>query len=473
MRRNLLNVLLAIVFASPVWAQNTVCFTEHSIDDNFTGISTVCSIDIDNDGLKDLVCGSETTSASSLSIGLWWLRNNGDATWTRHEIDGGFANVMSVEIVDLDKNGHPDVLASGWNAHQIAYWKNSGGTIPTWTKVVVKANFNNAHDAHALDVDQDSLIDIVGVSANLGQVVIWYQKEDGGFSEQTIDNSFPGVRAVALADYNNDGNIDVSAVSATKNQLTVYYADNQNPVVWTKEIINSTLNGAHEVIGFDADNDGDVDMLTSAYNSNQIDIWKNNGANPVVWTREPVGCHIGVNRALPADFDGDGDFDVVATGKYPTSKLSIWWNQGGIPNTYSETIINDQLLAFWALCVDDFDNDGDLDFFAGASVSGALRWWENNLITGLNDEPGNSDETLKVFPNPATRGCPFTIANGRFGCTDIQLVNLAGETVLSKKMIKTQKNVQVDLKNHDLLPGMYYIKVQSDSGFQCKKIIVL
>lgn len=473
MKKIMTGILLLFVLLSPVRSQSQVIFTEHSIDENFAGVSTICSVDIDKDGMKDLVCGSETTSATSLSIGIWWLRNNGDGTWTRHEIDGSFKNVMSVEIIDMDRDGNPDVLASGWNAHQVSFWKNSGGPIPAWTKVTVRANFTNAHDAHPFDLNNDSLTDIVGLSAYLGHVVAWYQNPDGSFTEQIIDNSFTGARALAIADYNNDGNTDISAVSATKKQLVIYYASNENPTVWTKEVIVQDLDGAHEVINYDADNDGDIDLLTSAYNSNQIDSWKNNGVNPVGWTREPVGYHVGVNRALPADFDGDGDFDVIATGKFPTSKLSLWNNQSGSPNTFSETIINDQLSAFWALCVDDFDNDGDLDFISGASVSGVIRWWKNNLIAGLNKEEGNSEERMNVFPNPVKRGSSLELTNGYIGDVVVQLINLSGDTVLLKKLIKSQKTIQIDLRNRVLLPGMYYLMVQSNSGFQCNKIIVL
>jgi hypothetical protein len=453
-------------------AQGQVTFTEHSIDEDFAGVSTICPVDIDKDGRKDLVCGSETTSSANISIGIWWLRNNGDGTWTRHEIDGSFKNVMSLEIADMDRDGNPDVLASGWSANQVAYWKNGGGSVPVWTKVTVRANFTNAHDAHPFDLNNDSLTDIVGVSAYLGRVVAWYQNPNGSFTEQVIDNTFTGGRALAIGDYNNDGNTDVTAVSATQKKLVVYYASNENPVVWTKEVIAQDLDGAHEVINYDADNDGDMDLLTSAYNSNQIDRWTNNGASPVVWTREPVGCHVGVNRALPADFDDDGDFDVIATGKFPTSKLSLWNNQGGTPNAFLETIINDQLSAFWALCVDDFDEDGDLDFISGASVSGVIRWWKNNLITGFNDAEVDSGENINVFPNPVKRGSSLEISNGYVGDVIVQIINLSGKTVLLEKRAKVKTSIQVDLQDDVFLPGMYCLKIQCGSLFQSGRIIV-
>jgi hypothetical protein len=226
------------------------------------------------------------------------------------------------------------------------------------------------------------------------------------------------------------------------------------------------------VINFDADNDGDIDLLTSAYYSNEIDIWKNDGANMVKWTKEIVGNHVGVNRALPADFDGDNDFDVVATGKFPTSKLSLWDNKGGTPGVFNENIINDQLLAFWALCVDDFDNDGDLDIIAGASVSSVVRWWENNLVTGINHQRGNAEAIMVLFPNPARNNFSVNLDNTYFGEVDIQLVSLSGDTVMKEKVVKDKKNLQIEFKNNNLSPGTYILITKCGSAVNSKKLLI-
>jgi len=472
MKSVILSFLIAAIYYLPVFSQNEVVFTEHSIDEDFKGISTICVKDLDNDGLKDLVCGSETTSATSLSIGLWWMKNNGDNTWSKYEIDANFNNVMSIELVDINKDGNIDILASAWSSHQIAYWLNDGSAIPNWTKVVVKSSFSNAHDAHAFDINKDSLIDIVGLSAYLGKVVVWYQQSDGSFLEQVIDNTFTGARALAIADYNNDGNIDVSAVSATKKQLVVYSSNSENPIVWTKDTISTNLDGAHEVINFDADNDGDIDLLTSSYNSNKIDVWLNNGENQTVWTNQFIGNHVGVNRALPFDYDNDGNIDIVATGKYPTSKLSVWKNLGGNPIEYEETIINDQLSAFWALAIDDFDNDGDLDFVAGASVSAKINWYENTDLNVINQIKKNSFN-VNVYPNPNNGVFDLKIESSIDQNITVKVVNSLGQLVYNNSF-KSNNNIvssKIDIKN--CTQGIYNVIIATNKGISSKKVIIM
>jgi len=465
--KNLFTLSLLLMF-NVSFAQNLNTFIEHSVDENFAGISTICVANIDNDSLMDLVCGSEATGPSSPSIGLWWMKNNGNSTWTKYPIDASFNNVMSVEIIDINKDGKSDVLASAWTSNEIAYWINNGETIPTWTKKTIKSNFTFAHDAHVFDLNGDGLLDIVGLSANLGQVIIWKQQADSSFTEQIVDNTFTGARALAIGDYNNDGYVDISAVSATKKQLVVYYADSSTVTNWSKTILNSNLNGAHEVINFDLEGDGDIDLLTSSYTSNTIDIWKNNGTNPTVWTKINIGTHIGVNRALPCDFDNDGDIDFVATGKFPTSKLSVWYNQGN--DTFVEVVINNQLQAFWAVTIFDFDNDGDMDFFAGASVSGVIRWWENAEPNKIN-QIDNQNEDIQVFPNPNNGNFQLIIKNVKNENYSIQIIDLMGKLVTKEFEIVTNDD-KTECKTNNLPKGLYFVLIKSGNEILTKKIVI-
>lgn len=473
MKKTLTTTVFGIILVLNSWSQELPGFIEHSIDENFRGVSAICVSDIDRDGFKDLVCGSEATSATSGSIGLWWLKNDGNNNWSRHEIDAGFNNVMSVEIADINNDGYADVLASAWTSHQIAYWLNDGDSLPNWTKVIVKQSFVNAHDAHALDMNKDSLIDIVGLSAYLGKVAVWYQQSDGSFLEQIIDNAFTGARALAIADYNGDGNLDVSAVSATKGQLVVYYSNNENPVVWTKSTVSSSISGAHEIINLDADNDGDIDLLSSAYTCNQIDLWINQGGNEIVWTNQPVGIHIGVNRSIPADFDMDGNIDVVATGKYPSSKLSVWNNRGDSLNTFAESVINSQLSAFWALAVDDFDNDGDQDFIAGASVSAVIRWWENLYHTStIKTEEHESG--MNIFPNPCTKEATIHFSAQMAKNLKLRILNSnMGWVNIPEKSITEEGNNQIVINTGILAEGIYFCQLISGEKSITKKMVVL
>ena len=146
--QGIVNVSIIIVISVVSVQSQNFTFEQHPIDLSFQGLHAIKVIDLDDDGDLDIVAGSEITPTSN-SIGIHWLRNDGGnpINWTRFAIDSSFIHVMSVDVDYIDNDNYPDIVASSWSLHQIAWWKNSGDPTQGWTKYVIKSNYTNAHDA--------------------------------------------------------------------------------------------------------------------------------------------------------------------------------------------------------------------------------------------------------------------------------------------------------------------------------------
>ncbi len=84
-----------------------------------------------------------------------------------------------------------------------------------------------------------------------------------------------------------------------------------------------------------------------------------------------IGALTDVEDMVPADLDGDGDFDLVATGP------GVEWHENlGGAMTWTEHEISASFAGL-AIAAADIDGDGDLDVVGSAAMPGGLQWFEN------------------------------------------------------------------------------------------------
>ncbi|UWQ86122.1 cadherin-like domain-containing protein [Leisingera caerulea] len=103
---------------------------------------------------------------------------------------------------------------------------------------------------------------------------------------------------------------------------------------------------------------------------------------PVLTTGTPVFSKVIVSTAMPlthvglgADFDGDGDIDVVATSEQNDSV--VWFENDGAEN-FTAHVIDTALESSYPASVADLDQDGDPDILAGGYRDDLYVWYEND-----------------------------------------------------------------------------------------------
>ena len=83
----------------------------------------------------------------------------------------------------------------------------------------------------------------------------------------------------------------------------------------------------------------------------------------------------GAHFAIPADFDGDGDRDLLATSE-GTATVAWYENLGGLEFTRHD--IDTSLGSAYPASVKDLDRDGDLDVLAAGYRADLIVWYEND-----------------------------------------------------------------------------------------------
>jgi hypothetical protein len=144
--RNDVHILLAP--ADPINGKWEIYHIGHS-DHPRTGASIG---DVDGDGDLDIVWGHG------------WLENPGDPKlpWKDHIIDHDFGYDAQSVVVDLDKDGHPDVILASEEGYDGVAWYNWDAAQQKWIKhqIAPAKSYSGLHSLRIADFDGDGDMDV-------------------------------------------------------------------------------------------------------------------------------------------------------------------------------------------------------------------------------------------------------------------------------------------------------------------------
>ncbi|MBA5628602.1 T9SS type A sorting domain-containing protein [Moheibacter lacus] len=197
--------------------------------------------DINNDGLIDLVAGSD------LSWRIDWFENTGNGVFTRRNLTTVSHLLDDYIIKDIDNDGDLDIITFDQYYYNdpspIKYYKNNGSG--TFSMTNIDTN-QNAESLYLEDVNNDNLPDLIGCSndsqnQNDSRQVFVYINQGSNFgSKLVIEANVEEIYldcSVGALDINNDNKNDIFIVD--ESDIVGYYINNS---ILEIEEINSNEN---------------------------------------------------------------------------------------------------------------------------------------------------------------------------------------------------------------------------------------
>jgi len=286
-------------------------------------------LDINKDGKPDVLTGCWFTKENQ------WFENSGSdkAMWTRHLIEK-LGNHETGKLEDVDGDGK----ALEFLPHTyITCWYEIGKTPdgkPTMIRHTISDKANKL-GAGAGDITGDGRPDIIRPD-------VWFEAPENirkgewkahPIELAKIDGKITHTSNIIVFDVNKDGLNDLLATTAHKHGIFWYeqVRGEDKSISWKEHVIDNSWSQAHYLAFADINNDGEKEIITGkrfmAHNGGDPDAFGNlcircysftPGPNPVFSKHtitEAEGISAGLNIET-VDMDGDGDIDLVTTGKF-------------------------------------------------------------------------------------------------------------------------------------------------------------
>ncbi|WP_224371991.1 Ig-like domain-containing protein [Hyalangium versicolor] len=360
-------------------------FTIGSSTATGTGIVDMVGSDVDGDGLPDLV-GTLTADNRVFVLRSKGIGLPGPTAYPLQSVSGAVTG-RGVTVVDLNKDGKPDVLTTNRSTNKLSllFGDGTGNFLLSSTAPAVGTAPSFATTG---DIDRDGNTDVVVTNNNSStpSISVLLGDGNGGLTKLATDLTYPvAPRSPLLVDFNSDGAPDLLACGNA-----VYLRLNTGGGTFANYTTN-TVGGAPQsevVADFNLDGRPDVAVTNNA-SSAAVGVLLGNGAGGFVTPAKTQGLS-GAGVALAtADFDRDGKPDLAVTVTASTGVYDVKVIKGRGDGTFDSTVW--ATLSFSAPSVapewiqaTDFDGDGRADIAVSAPGVDAVIIWRGNGAGGFS-----------------------------------------------------------------------------------------
>jgi hypothetical protein len=340
-------------------------------------IAHVIAVDLDKDGLLDIAaCEAKDNK-------VLWLRQTRPGVFEEIVLESTITAPVHVEAVDMNGDGHLDLLVSGMGfvfpnndkIGTVVILENDGKQ--HFKRHDVLTNTSRVNDIRAADFDEDGQLDLVVGQFGYDQGEVRWMRRTGPWtfdSEVLLDLS--GDINVGVADFNGDGHQDIVA-NISQQWEEIWFFHNDGKGRFTRKKIWGSTNedyGSSGMTVCDVNGDGRPDIVFTNGDGfgpsavpgprpwHGIQWLENTGSSTFVYHR--VGDVYGAYGPIGVDLDHDGKMDLVCVAAYNNWEKSgklhpslVWFHNEG-KEVFTKRVLATDPQDLLTVAAGDFDGNG-------------------------------------------------------------------------------------------------------------------
>lgn len=212
----------------------------------------------------------------------------------------------------------------------------------------------------------------------------WLENQGNDYYVKHLLRGLPGAINTEIYDFNKDGKPDIIALMAQADEgVFIYYNEGKGNFREDRVLSFPPVYGSNSMQLCDFNNDGFMDILVTQGDNadfspvlkpyHGIRLFLNDGKNK--FALQKFLPAYGVQKAMAADLDEDGDLDIVSVSFFPDYEKApeesfLYWENKGNGNYQRYTFDGVTDGRWMTLDVGDMDHDGDKDIILANGTIG-------------------------------------------------------------------------------------------------------